>query len=108
MGWSGGNAFLYSGGVMTDLNTLIDPASGWVLEEARDINEPGQIVGWGMHNGQPRAYLLTKLEPNKPPLAQSIAVKTVSPLAPGEKAKPRRIRPNPAHPCPFFIPEPPF
>ena len=71
-------AFIYSGGVMTNLNTLIDPASGWVLEEARDINESGQIVGWGMHNGQLRAYLLTKLEPNKPPLAQSIAVKTVS------------------------------
>jgi probable HAF family extracellular repeat protein len=37
--------FLYSNGVMFDLNTLVDPASGWTLTDARDINGSGQISG---------------------------------------------------------------
>ena len=52
-------AFIYSNGAMTNLNSLVGPASGWLLEEARDINESGQIVGWGQYNGQSRAFLLT-------------------------------------------------
>jgi probable HAF family extracellular repeat protein len=32
-----------------DLNDLIDPASGWYLESATDINNRGQIVGYGWH-----------------------------------------------------------
>lgn len=56
---SGPHAFLYTGGAMQDLNSLIDPATGWILVEARDINESGQIVGWGMHNGKHSAFLLT-------------------------------------------------
>jgi probable HAF family extracellular repeat protein len=46
-------------GVMTDLNTLIDPASGWTLEHAQAINDRGQIVGRGSHNGVFRAFLFT-------------------------------------------------
>jgi len=42
-----------------DLNTLIPPDSGWDLMEARDINAGGQIVGYGTHHGQTRAFLLT-------------------------------------------------
>lgn len=56
---SGQHAFLYGAGTMQDINSLIDPASGWILKEARDINEFGQIVGWGLHNGQTSAFLLT-------------------------------------------------
>lgn len=41
----GSHAFLYAGGVMTDLNALIDPASGWVVEDASGINDLGQIAG---------------------------------------------------------------
>jgi len=37
-----------------DLNELIDPASGWVLQFARDINESGQIVGSGTQAGLER------------------------------------------------------
>lgn len=44
---------------MQDLNTLINPFSGWVLNTATDINEKGQIVGSGTRNGQVRGYLLT-------------------------------------------------
>lgn len=63
VGWSessvGNRAFLYQSGGMIDLNSLIDPTTGWVLNEASDINESGQIVGWGIYNGQTRAFLIT-------------------------------------------------
>lgn len=52
-------AFLYSNGSMTDLNTLIDPAAGWSLTTASDINDAGQIVGYGSIAGETRAFLLT-------------------------------------------------
>lgn len=52
-------AFIFDDGMMTNLNSLIDPGSGWTLQEAQDINELGQIVGWGLHDGQTRAFLLT-------------------------------------------------
>jgi probable HAF family extracellular repeat protein len=54
-------AFLYRPATgMLDLNTRIDPALGWELQEARGINRTGQIVGWGVRNGVgPRAFRLT-------------------------------------------------
>ncbi|MEW6736800.1 MAG: DUF3466 family protein [Acidobacteriota bacterium] len=52
------HAFLWHNGVMVDLNTLLPPNSGWILREARDINEFGQIIGVGSFNGQPAAFLL--------------------------------------------------
>ena len=55
------NAFLYSNGTMFSLNDLIDPASGWQLEHAFDINNHGQIVGYGYINGAQHAYLLTPI-----------------------------------------------
>jgi len=53
------HAFLYSGGKMIDLNSLIDSTSGWTLKTAQGINDNGQIVGEGIHNGYIRAFLLT-------------------------------------------------
>jgi probable HAF family extracellular repeat protein len=53
------HAFLYSDKQMHDLNTLIPAGSGWVLQEAWDINTFEQIVGYGMLNGQTRAFLAT-------------------------------------------------
>jgi probable HAF family extracellular repeat protein len=47
------------GGTLTDLNTLIPAGSGWTLEQANGINDRGQIVGAGLHNGALHAYLLT-------------------------------------------------
>jgi probable HAF family extracellular repeat protein len=53
-------AFLYTDGVMTDLNDLIPTGSGWELQEADDINDCGQIVGRGVNaNGDTHAFLLT-------------------------------------------------
>ncbi len=47
-----------AGGAIKDLNNLIPLNSGWVLEEARDINNSGDIVGFGTIGGQQRAFLL--------------------------------------------------
>jgi probable HAF family extracellular repeat protein len=52
-------AVLVTAGVMRDLNGLIPSGSGWVLTEARDINEAGRIVGTGWLNGEQRGFLLT-------------------------------------------------
>ena len=51
-------AFLYSNGAMQDLNTLLPAGSGWILREASAINNAGEIVGFGKHNGATRAFLL--------------------------------------------------
>ena len=48
-GWQ--KAFLYRHGSMIDLNTLIDPASGWSLREANGINNSGQIAATGCKAG---------------------------------------------------------
>jgi probable HAF family extracellular repeat protein len=53
------HALLFENGVMTDLNTLIPPGSGWVLESASGVNRYGQIVGRGTLGGQSRGFLLT-------------------------------------------------
>ncbi len=54
------HAFIYTGGQLHDLNTLLVPGHGWDhLAEAYDINEQGQIVGYGVLNGQYRGFILT-------------------------------------------------
>ena len=45
---------------MLDLNVNASiQASGWVLQTPYAINDKGQVVGTGTHNGQTRAFLLT-------------------------------------------------
>lgn len=53
------HGFLFERGVMTDLNSLIDPALGWDLQWAFDINEEGQVAGYGVRDGKFRAFILT-------------------------------------------------
>ena len=55
----GQRALLWRGGQTVDLTRLLPPASGWTLDEARAINDRGQIAGLGHFHGQPRAFLLT-------------------------------------------------
>jgi hypothetical protein len=43
---------------MTVLQTRIPAGSGWTLLVAGGINSGGQIDGWGIHNGNYRAFLL--------------------------------------------------
>ena len=53
-----------------DLNTLIDPASGWTLRYANDINNSGWIVGSGRNpQGEYHAFLLVP----KPPCLYRLA-----------------------------------
>ena len=52
-------AFVWQDDVMRDLNSLVPAGTGWELRSASAINNPGQIVGSGILNGQPRAFLLS-------------------------------------------------
>ena len=64
---AGGNpsrAVLWREGAVYDLNTLISPESRWLLTSAAAINDAGQIVGAGLHEGRPRAFLLTPGSPS--------------------------------------------
>ena len=40
------------------LNDLIDPTSGWDLRLAASIDDFGDVVGWGYHNGRVAAFRL--------------------------------------------------
>jgi probable HAF family extracellular repeat protein len=53
------HGFLYSDGVMVDVNTLLPANSGWTLRDAQAINDLGQIVGFGKISGEQHAYLLS-------------------------------------------------
>jgi uncharacterized membrane protein len=49
-----------------DLTTLLPKDSGWVLLEARSINDKGQVVGNGIHAGKIHAFLMTLRQPDTP------------------------------------------
>jgi probable HAF family extracellular repeat protein len=68
------HAFLFSNGVMVDLNTLIPPNSGWELRGAFGINDSGQIVGDGIINGQTHGFLLTPQAPATIPEPGTLAL----------------------------------
>lgn len=55
-------AFVWSRGVMSNLNGLIPPGGGWVLRSATAINVSGWIAGNGTHNGQSRAFVLQPVD----------------------------------------------
>lgn len=76
-------AFLWKDGVMTDLNTFLPKESTIDLVEARDINDSGLIVGWGVErgseNGTPMGFVLTPKSANDEPPADSNNDPTVAP-----------------------------
>jgi hypothetical protein len=51
--------------VLFDLNSLIDPQSGWNLMVAKSINDAGQIVGWGPNATTTSTFLLTPIAPTR-------------------------------------------
>lgn len=51
----GRTAYLWDKGTAYQLNDLINPDAGWDLQRATDVNEKGQIVGFGNYGG----FLLT-------------------------------------------------
>jgi hypothetical protein len=50
-------ALIWQGNVPLDLNTLIPADSGWYLQSALSINDAGEIVGYGVINGNVHAFL---------------------------------------------------
>jgi probable HAF family extracellular repeat protein len=64
------HAFLYENGKMIDLNSLIGPNSGWVLNAAYAINANGQIAGSGILNGVAEAF---RLDLNSPGISSQFA-----------------------------------
>lgn len=67
-------AFVWENGVMTDLNSVLPPESGWELLSARFINDRQQVVGEGVFQGQNTWYLLSLSDAqpeNHPPVADA-------------------------------------
>jgi hypothetical protein len=60
-------AVLWRAGTTSDLNTVLPAASPWTLWTANDVNDLGQIVGYGLDGDVVRAYELT------PPLRQQVS-----------------------------------
>jgi probable HAF family extracellular repeat protein len=52
-------AFIWEGGRMALLDAVIPRKLDWELSWAHDINNHGQIVGYGQRNGMNRAFLMT-------------------------------------------------
>jgi len=52
------HAFLYSGGIMFDLNLLVSNLTGWELTAAYAINDSGQITGVGLFQGVEHVFRL--------------------------------------------------
>ncbi len=55
------NAFYAVGSTMYNLNDLVTNLDGWTLVSANGINDLGQIVGYGVINGENHAFLLTAI-----------------------------------------------
>jgi probable HAF family extracellular repeat protein len=73
------HGFLYEDGQLIDLNSLIDPASGWVLEGASGINDAGQIVGYGLNaDGETHAYLMSPIVTGQPPTVADVSIGSTS------------------------------
>ena len=68
--WLNSSAFLYENGTMYDLNTLVNALGTDSILSAHDINNLGQIVGYGLHNGHYEACILNPtglVPPSNPP-----------------------------------------
>ena len=53
-------AFVYDGGMMFDLRSLVDASgAGWTFSSAAGVNDAGQIVGTGYIEGRTHAFVLT-------------------------------------------------
>ena len=58
---NGKRPFIWSNGVMMDLTARAFGGDGWWAQSANAINNRGQIVGGGIHYGNPRAWIMDPL-----------------------------------------------
>ena len=73
----GVHAFLYTGGAMRDLNTLLGFGQCWTLEEATTINDSGWIAGFGKPASDPykrHGFLLKPLTSMGPPDTSAVII----------------------------------
>jgi probable HAF family extracellular repeat protein len=69
------HAFLYTGGVMRDLNTLLGFGQCWRLANAASINDSGWIAGFGYPATDPynvHGFLLTPAVPTSTAITKSV------------------------------------
>jgi probable HAF family extracellular repeat protein len=59
------HGFIDRGGRMVDLNSLIPAGSGFVITDADDINDRGQIVALGYETSAPTDHLALLLDPTR-------------------------------------------
>lgn len=82
---TGRYAWVYTGGAMIDLKSVVDPSSGWLFfTEANAINDLGQIVGTGVNSAREQdAFLLTPVP--EPATLSLLALGAVGILRRGRK-----------------------
>jgi probable HAF family extracellular repeat protein len=97
VGWSDTNGsdrkpVIYADWTLRDINTLLSPGSGWVIRSVFDINDRGEMVGVGFHNGVAKAYALRPvMEPSnvisylravvqRMPIARSLSIELTARL----------------------------
>jgi probable HAF family extracellular repeat protein len=86
-GAAGDHAFLYENGELTDLNTLIDPASGWTITGAAAINDLRQIAAQACRAGVCQAVTLDLVScVPEPPMIALLAAGLALGLARGKGA----------------------
>lgn len=63
VGWHGNAPAVWINGNLIDLQTALDASgTGWTISVVYKVNNLGQIVGTGMHNGLSRGFVLTPLQ----------------------------------------------
>src|SRR5581483_4354641 len=89
------HAILYATGKLYDINNLLpyEETNGWILNEARGINDQGQICGIGKTNGHVHAFLALPARPIGLPIprplgtiAQAPAIDILDPVRPDDSA----------------------
>ncbi len=78
---AGNHAFLFHDGAFMDLNTLIDPASGWLITDAAGINDAGQIAGTACRGGSCYAVRLDLLPAVPEPASAALLLGGLGALA---------------------------
>jgi len=87
------HAWLYENGVMTDLNMLIDPASGWTITDAAAINDAQQIAARACRAGVCQAVTLNLVSSvPEPPVVALLAAGLALGLARGKAGFRRPVR----------------